>query len=134
MVRCMVLLTNNPALSPCHQGLDVLLIDGTAHDVTVAARDRVHQGWKLLNHPLYGNFRPYHQPFRSLLLASPRNIGENGVPVPDMDSVTFLEQALAVYRSCADRWATPTNVPQNMYCDCSFIDCELMRATLETSL
>ncbi|MEG2139989.1 MAG: GrdX family protein, partial [Bilophila sp.] len=86
--------------------------------------------WRLLNHPLYGNFRPYHQPFRSMLLAAPACTSAL-VPDVDMESLNLVEQALAVYESCADRWATPENVPTEMFTDCSFLDCALLQATLD---
>lgn len=133
MARRMVLISNNPAFFSCEwQTIEIMPLQGSPHDVTVAARDHVHQGWRLLNHPLYGNFRPYHQPFRTLLLAAPQTSGI--VPEVDQQSLELLEQALAVYRSCADRWVTPDNVPEEMYRDCSVIDRELMKATLEAAL
>lgn len=139
MVRCMVLLSNNPAFFSCrHNGLEVLPVRDTAYAVIVAARDRIHLGWRMLNHPLYGNFRPYHQPFRSILLAAPTCSDTHASPActqavmpVDTESLNLVEQALAVYESCADRWATPENVPTEMFTDCSFIDCELMKATLD---
>ena len=130
MSRCMLLITNNPALNQAgHARLQVRLLEGTGLDVLCAARDNVHLGWRLLNHPLYGNFRPYHQPFRSIMLAPP---AEEGALSVDNESLHLLEQAMAVYTSCINRLATPENVPQEMYADCSFIDVELMRATINS--
>ena len=64
-----ILITNNSSFpSRVPAGVDVLLLDGGARDALTMARDRVHQGWRLANHPLYGNFRPHQQPYRSLLL------------------------------------------------------------------
>lgn len=124
-----LLVTNNPALFASQRnGLDVSPVFGTAHEVMCLARDRVHLGWRLLNHPLYGNYRPYQQPFRSLLVAP----GQRQKPDVDPESLHLLEQAFAVYDSCADRWATPDNVPPEMLADCSVIDMELMRETLTT--
>lgn len=66
------LITNNPLFStPSPAGLDVRLLDGDARAVLICARDRVHQGWRLANHPLYGNFRPHQQPYRSIVLLPP---------------------------------------------------------------
>ena len=76
MSYVVALLTNNPlfhAAAETDADLRSRLVftDAPAQSVVVLARDRIHQGWRLLNHPLYGNFRPGHQPFRSLLLAAP---------------------------------------------------------------
>ena len=67
-----ILITNNPTFSShVPAGVEVLVLDGGARDALTAARDRMHQGWRLANHPLYGNFRPHQQPYRSLLLLPP---------------------------------------------------------------
>lgn len=95
------------------------------------ARDKVHMGWSLLNHPLYGNFRPYHQPFRTLALKAPAQEGLDACSASvDTESLHLLEQAFAVYNSCERLWATPQNVPQEMHDDCAVIDEALMSATL----
>lgn len=131
MLCCTLLVSNNPAFfATGRPGLDVCPIQGHAHDVLCAARDKVHLGWVLLNHPLYGNFRPNHQPFRSLLLSPPAQAGSG----TDVFSLNLIEQALAVYDSCPQLWATPDNVPPVMFEDCSHIDVELMQATLASVL
>ena len=90
-----ILITNNPSFPyRVPAGVDVLLLDGGARDALTTARDRVHQGWRLANHPLYGNFRPHQQPYRSLLLLPPSPSG-----TVDSDSLHFLEQALQLYQS-----------------------------------
>lgn len=139
------LFTNNPAffdpafsvstaalyafVTDSRNGITVEAVRGAAHEVLCAARDKVHVGWRLLNHPLYGNYRPYQQPLRSLLLAAP---AAGAQPAVDAESLHLLEQAFAVYASCADRWATPDNVPTEMLQDCAVIDTELMRASLDS--
>ncbi|SMG20952.1 GrdX family protein [Dethiosulfovibrio salsuginis] len=128
MVRSLVLITNNPAFFSLHQeGLELVKLDGTAYDVVVAGRDRVHQGWTLLNHPLYGNFRPYHQPFRTMLLRAPERPEDFAL---DSDSLSLVERAAEVYLSCSDRWLTPETSPKSMYDDCSVLDYDLMKETL----
>ncbi len=130
MVRPYVLVTNNSVLSSLQkEGVEVLFLDGCAFNVVVAARDRVHLGWELLHHPLYGNFRPYHQPFRTLLLRAPLVEGSFCV---DSDSLSLIEQATSVYETCSDRWLYPADLPTSFCDDCSFLDCELMKETLRT--
>ena len=128
----MILITNNPAFSSIshksHKNLELIKIDGTPYDVIIEGRDRVHLGWKLLNHPLYGNFRPYHQPFRTLILSSPDK--GDGYPVLDEMSLSMLDNAISIYESCSDRWITPENAPKGMYDDGSVIDYDLMKEPL----
>ena len=184
-----ILITNNPSFpSRVPAGVDVLLLDGGARDALTMARDRVHQGWRLANHPLYGNFRPHQQPYRSLLLLPPKDgrgdkgqaasrpsrpparssdlqpllqsrlrmkgaeistgVGEgaaalassalqsrsNGFAPVDPDSLHFLEEALQLYQSPAAkvRQSLPGDLPEAMRRDCALLDCELLKATLES--
>ena len=67
------LITNNSTLRACTIGnssidFSIQLLEGSPFDVLMGGRDLIHQGWRLLNHPLYGNFRPGQQAMRSLLL------------------------------------------------------------------
>lgn len=157
-----ILITNNPSFpSRVPAGVDVLLLDGGARDVLITARDRVHQGWRLANHPLYGNFRPHQQPYRSLLLLPPKDVTvdtgqaasrqsrpsarssdlqplrqsrSNGFAPVDPDSLHFLEEALQLYQIPAAkvRQSLPGDLPGAMRRDCALLDCELLKATLES--
>ena len=94
-----------------------------------------------MHHPLYGNFRPYHQPFRTLLLelalvpsacASPDAIKDqySGI-TPDLASINLVEAALAIYTEAPLLLAS---MATEAFCkDCSNLDYELMRLPLEQS-
>ena len=108
--------------------------------VLLAARDLIHAGWRLLHHPLYGNYRPYQQPYRSALLALGRkNTGDaRGMDAAgdsiqrtstDPESLHFIEEALEVFRS--SRILTPDMAPQSFLKDCAVLDFELMRLPLQ---
>ncbi|MDT8284992.1 MAG: GrdX family protein, partial [Thermovirgaceae bacterium] len=43
-------------------------VEGGSLRVLTIVRDRIHLGWSLLTHPLYGNIQPFRQPFRSILV------------------------------------------------------------------
>ena len=124
MMSCrFVLLTNNPRYED-RDDLPVRFIDGAGRAVIIAGRDLLHQGWTLLNHPLYGNFRPHQQPFRTLLLKK------------DEKDSTFDEYGLGLIESAEQVYITnphpltPEGTPARMAADCSEIDFELMRETL----
>lgn len=118
-----VLITNNPNLHRAvHNGR---LISGSSLDVLVAVRDAVHMGSSLLTHPLCGNLRPYQQPYRSVLLK------ENPGALVDLESLSMIEEAVLVYRSCEDRLLYPWMLGDATRVDYAFVDCELMRESLE---
>ncbi len=126
MIRCVALITNNPAYSLLSLPPDVLhTVQGSALDVCLCARDRIHVGAVLHHHPLYGNFQPRHQPFRTLLVSD----GEG--PGADPFSLQLLEEALRVFGK--DAPLLPEDVPAIMLRDCSLLDFELMRRTLTLS-
>lgn len=92
-----------------------------------AGRDLVHMGWRLLHHPLYGNFRPRQQPYRSLLLVSPPHASDR--LVVDGPSLRLVEEAAAVFD--ASPGPRPADVPSALRQACSLLDHELLRATLD---
>lgn len=119
-----LLVTNNARIVP-HVSSS-RFIEGTAQDVFIAARDLVHQGWRLLTHPLYGNFRPLQQPFRSVLLQNP-SLSSASV---DMDSLELLEKALAFYVLPKEASAANARFASNTLEDLAFLDMELMKESL----
>lgn len=118
--------TNNAYLARRVSGV-CHLVEGSAFDVLVALRDRIHFGARLLTHPLCGNLRPYQQPFRSALLAPP---SEGGGPSVCPVSLDLVEEALAVYRSCEGRWAIPGRIPAAVEEDYACVDAALMQESL----
>ncbi len=124
-----VLLTNNPQLflycTSIHK------ISGTSWDVLLEARNKIHQGWKLLTHPLYGNFLPSQQPYRSILLQSSENPEMGGMV--DLDSFSLIEEALGVYRSYKEKGAIRqlgTHAPE-VEEDYALLDRHLLQQSLE---
>jgi len=122
--RCL-LVTNNSKFVPRVSSIEMLK---TSLDVLVRSRDLVHQGNRLLTHPLCGNLRPYQQPFRSVLIemnpqADPAKV--------DPWSLELIENALSVYRSCQDRLLEPGFLSRQAEDDCALLDLELMNKSLE---
>lgn len=118
-----VLVTNNEGL--CRNVRRGRFVEGSSLDVLVSVRSSVHLGARLLTHPLCGNLRPYQQPFRSVL------IQEYSGALVDLESLSMIEDAVAVYRSCEDRLIRPEHLDEPTRADYAFIDGELMRESLE---
>lgn len=134
-----LLVTNNPEYSGnLPASIELCHVDGSALDALIAARDHIHSGMRLANHPLYGNFRPHQQPFRSLLLLPPSSpaeetdqAGASTVCLPDQESLHFIEEALQLYQSSVAK-SHPSEMPECMLRDCAILDRALMKATMET--
>jgi hypothetical protein len=108
--------------------------DGSPLEVLLAGRQFVHSGWRLLHHPLYGNFRPHQQPYRSLLLQAglDATTTDDGLTriVPDEMSLRLLEEALALYQNAA-RVLSPAQAPPALQEACALLDRELMLLPLD---
>ncbi|MBL3592911.1 MAG: GrdX family protein [Synergistaceae bacterium] len=120
MVRVFCVFSNNPRLAGSKQYRPV-----SSQEILLAVRDEIHRGSSLVNHPLYGNFRPHQQPYRTLVVEKPSSPG--GVDVP---SLTLIEKALALYRSYEGRIMTPGILDPSVEADYAYVDGELVRETL----
>ena len=122
----LIILTNNPDVETKLKDRNVLRIDGTYRDVLVRARDLVHQGHRLLTHPLMGSLKPNETPYRTVAVSS-----ETGAL--DMDSLLLIENAIETFDKFAqvtrpDRGA---NTPERMLTDFRMIDLSLITSALE---
>ena len=97
-------------------------INGSSLDVLVCVRSLVHLGSKILTHPLCGNLRPNHQPFRSIIIDKTSGL-------VDLESLTLIEEAVHVYESC--KLITPQELDEATRSDYAYIDSQLMRESLE---
>ena len=116
----LTLITNNSDLFSNIKNAE--LIDGSSLDVLIRVRSLVHLGSKIITHPLCGNLRPNHQPFRSVLIDSLKGPAE-------MESLSIIEEAVHVYESC--KLITPNELDEDTRADYAYIDSELMRESLE---
>ena len=85
--------TNNPYIIERVKGAK--LLKGTALDVMTEARNLVHAGWNLVTSPLYGNFKPNQQPYRTIVLSKWK--GVNNMPT-DFEFLNYLEEAISIYK------------------------------------
>jgi len=96
-------------------------IKGSSLDVLIRVRDLVHLGSKILTHPLCGNLRPNHQPFRSIIIDEKSGL-------TDLSSLSLIEEAVSVYQSC--KLIFPSEIDEETLKDYAYIDFELMRESL----
>jgi len=139
------LLTNNPAWhrlaapwrpwepsgppdSAVRQSLprQCFLLEGSPLKVLLAGRSLLHAGWRLLHHPLYGNFRPHQQPYRTLIWRREKIFLKAGPALTtDYWSLRLLEEALALYQN--SRVPGPQETTPAFREDFALLDMELLR-------
>ena len=129
-----ICITNNPSWGQEYSCTD--FVDGSAWDVLVNARDLVHKGWRFLGHPLYGNFQPVRQPYRTLLMEAPET-GQSDAVTVDMESFEMLETALEAFRDGFAQHGQGeilSRLPREQLNDFALLDRSLMEHTLRTYL
>lgn len=101
------------------------LVEGGPLSVLTLARDRLHSGWCLLTHPLYGNIQPFQQPFRSILVG----LREDHIST-DPESLVLLEKAIGLFSLAASRSPSRRMDPGSMD-DYASLDVYLVRDSME---
>lgn len=85
----MLIITNNPVVVEKYQNFQLEIFE-TAMEVLRKARDLIHLGYRLINHPLAGSVKPNETPYRSLVLSA----DEGSL---DFSSLQYIETALRKY-------------------------------------
>lgn len=82
-----MIITNNIRVVETYGNqFEVAFLDVSYMDVLIAIRDRVHQGFRLLTHPLAGSMKPNQTPYRTVML-------EKG-PAMDYRSLELIESCI----------------------------------------
>lgn len=69
---------------------NILYIDGNYRDVLVKARDKIHEGYELLTHPLSSSLKPNETPYKSVIITD-----EKGQL--NYDSVLIIENSIMAF-------------------------------------
>ena len=96
-------------------------VEGGVLEVYTAARDEIHRGAVLINHPLSGSVKPNQSPYRSLL------VSDYGAET-DLDSLALIEGAMHTLRRLPklDRRYT-----ERTLADFQFVDHSLLAAAVQ---
>lgn len=87
-----MVLTNNPRAKKWWKESEsnhahVLFQDSDLSELYIAARNLVHTGWRLVNHPLSSSIKPNQSPYKTLVLAKHSHL--------DYQSLCAMEAAIA---------------------------------------
>lgn len=112
------IVTNNPKVKSTYS--DVIFVEGGFEEVLIKARDFVHSGYKLINHPLGASLRILFSPYRSII------IGEKQKKAEDMD-IEIIENSIENYRKHMEVRLPDIKNSE----DYAFIDSELLKSSLD---
>lgn len=110
------IITNNKSVYEAF--VDVQYVDGSFRDVLITARDAVHQGYSLSQHPLPASIRMLHSPYRTLIVC------DNG---DALESTMVIESAIEKYDVTMGRRVSDTVNAK----DYQFLDFSLMQSAID---
>lgn len=118
------ILTNNPLVRDRYQGLhDVEYEDGVYMDLLIRVRDKVHEGYKLLTHPLSGSVKPNETPYKSVMISQKRG-------TMDVESLSIIEEAIAACRKFPVKYE---GLPQRVLEDFQLVDFTLIDSAIPSA-
>lgn len=83
-----IIVTNNKAVKErYHEEYQISFVEGGLLDVLVVVRDKIHEGHKLLTHPLSGSVKPNETPYKSVLVSK----GKGNL---DLDSTIMISSSI----------------------------------------
>jgi len=98
--------------------------DDTHRDILERVRDFVHQGYRILTHPLAGSVKPWETPYRSVMITAE---GEDKI---DIFSLEIIEQAIYALEKLKAR---PVVWSEKVLVDFQLIDLSLIQSALPSA-
>lgn len=120
----MKIITNNPDVyDELSQDMDIMFVDGQYIDVLITVRDKVHNNYKVLTHPLMGSIKPNQTPYRSLIIESSDSL--------DFQSLDIIENSIETCKKFLKDKSCPI-WNEKVLEDFRFVDKRLFQSALET--
>lgn len=89
-VKIMIITNNDSVYKKYNDSFNVEYIDGGFKDVLIRARDKIHEGYELLTHPLSSSIKPNETPFKSVIISDVKgNL--------NYDSVVLIENSIMAF-------------------------------------
>ena len=99
MLERMLVITNNPMVRDVLSKQDICEVryaPVSYRQVLCLARDAIHQGHKLLTHPLSGSVKPGETPYKSVAVSRAQGL-------LDLPSLSLIENTTLMLRSLRER-------------------------------
>ncbi len=121
-----ILITNNPAAEKKYFGsMKTIYLENTDYiHILYSVRDKIHEGHKLLTHPLSGSVKPNQTPYKSIVISE-----EKGQL--DFDSLKIIEDSITIAKKLLDEKPT-REYSQKILDDFQLIDLDLITGGIES--
>ncbi len=120
-----LIITNNKAVyDKFNEKMEIEFLDDHKYlDLLYYVRDKIHEGHKLLTHPLSGSIKPNETPFKSIIISK-----ETGKL--DTEGLLIIEESILTTKKFLDNKTTP-NWTERVLDDFRVIDLSLMENVIE---
>lgn len=116
-----IIITNNESVFAKYgRDYEVDFKESSYEELLMRVRDAVHNGAKLLTHPLSGSIKPNETPFKTVYLTKDKGS-------LDLSSLEIIENAIVTARKFPIRFP---QMPDNIRRDFALIDLSLMESAL----
>lgn len=123
MIEPCIILTNNPLSKKTFEDkYEVEYKETEVLDIMCMVRNRIHEGHRLLTHPLMSSVKPNETPYRTILISK-----EKGKL--DFDSLAIIEDSINTTQKFLNMAKTPKWV-QSILEDFELIDMDLIKNAL----
>jgi hypothetical protein len=97
-----IIITNNSKIFEKYKVVyEILFLENENYiEVLYKTRDKVHQGYKILTHPMAGSLKPNQTPYKSIVL-------QNTVGKTDYESVKLIENSIEAAQKFLKFKSTP---------------------------
>ena len=120
-----ILITNNKSVfEKFDEKMEIIFLEGSNYtEILHFVRDKVHEGHKLLTHPLSGSIKPNETPYKSIIIS--KKVGEL-----DTDGLMIIEESILTAKKFMDNKPTP-DWTERVLDDFRVIDLSLMENVIE---
>lgn len=123
MIEPCIILTNNPLSKKTFEDrFEVQYKETEVLDIMCMVRNRIHEGHRLLTHPLMSSVKPNETPYRTIAISK-----EKGKL--DFDSLTIIEDSINTTKKFLNMAKTP-QWTQSILEDFELIDMDLIKNAL----
>ena len=121
-----ILITNNPAAAKKFSGIieTVYLENADFINVLYFTRNKIHEGCKLLTHPLSGSVKPNQTPYKSIVITKDK-------AQLDTESLIIIEDSIAMSMKQINEKKAPFR-PKDILEDFQLIDMDLIASGIES--
>ena len=102
MIEPLIIVTNNPmSKKQFESNYEVVFFEGTMMDILKKVRDNIHEGHKLLTHPLMSSIKPNETPYRTICISKEK------LSNVDLQSLSIIEESIMSTEKFLNDFNTP---------------------------